>query len=49
VIRPTGFSGTEVAAPLNDFVRRAMSDYRSIPPDEVRVVLVLSGASVLAA
>ncbi len=28
-----GFSGTEVAAALNEFVRRAVRDYRSIPPE----------------
>jgi NADH:ubiquinone reductase (H+-translocating) len=47
VVAGGGFSGTEVAAALNDFVRRAVVHYRSIPPQEVRVVLVHSGASVL--
>jgi NADH dehydrogenase len=47
VVAGGGFSGTEVAAALNDFVRRAVGDYRSIPPEEVRVVLVHSGKSVL--
>jgi len=47
VVAGGGFSGTEVAAALNGFVRRAVRDYRSIPPREVRVVLVHSGASVL--
>lgn len=47
VVAGGGFSGTEVAAALNDFVRRAAHDYRSIPPDDVRIVLVHSGARVL--
>jgi NADH dehydrogenase len=47
VIAGGGFSGTEVAAALNDFVRRAVHDYRSIPSDEVRIILVHSGKSVL--
>ncbi|MGO8905768.1 MAG: FAD-dependent oxidoreductase [Solirubrobacteraceae bacterium] len=47
VVAGGGFSGTEVAAALNGFVRRAVRDYRSIPPGEVRVVLVHSGATVL--
>lgn len=42
-----GFSGTEVAAALNDFVRRAAGAYRSIPPEDVRTVLVHSGRCVL--
>jgi NADH dehydrogenase len=47
VVAGGGFSGTEVAAALNDFVRRAVGDYRSISPEDVRVILVHSGASVL--
>ncbi len=47
VVAGGGFSGTEVAAALNGFVRRAVRDYRSIPPQEVRVVLVHSGRTVL--
>ena len=47
VVAGGGFSGTEVAAALNDFVRRAVRDYRSIPSEEVRIVLVHSGSSVL--
>ena len=48
VVAGGGFSGTEVAAALNDFVRRAVVHYRSLPADDVRVVLVHSGESVLA-
>jgi NADH dehydrogenase len=47
VIAGGGFSGTEVAAALNDFVREAVRHYRSIPPEDVRIVLVHSGESVL--
>jgi NADH dehydrogenase len=47
VVAGGGFSGTEVAAALNDFVRRAVVHYRSISPQEVRVVLVHSGTHVL--
>jgi NADH:ubiquinone reductase (H+-translocating) len=42
-----GFSGTEVAAALNDFVRRAVGGYRSIPHEDVRIILIHSGSSVL--
>jgi NADH dehydrogenase len=47
VVAGGGFSGTEVAAALNDFVRGAVGDYRSIAAEEVRVVLVHSGRRVL--
>lgn len=47
VVAGGGFSGTEVAAALNDFVREAVGHYRSIPPEDVRIVLVHSGTSVL--
>ncbi len=47
VVAGGGFSGTEVAAALNDFVRRAVRDYPSIPQEDVRIVLVHSGTSVL--
>jgi NADH:ubiquinone reductase (H+-translocating) len=47
VVAGGGFSGTEVAAGLNDFVRGAVRDYRSIPLEEVRIVLVHSGSNVL--
>ena len=45
VVAGGGFSGTEVAAALNDFVRRAVGDYRSIPREDVRIVLVHSGSA----
>jgi NADH dehydrogenase len=47
VIAGGGFSGTEMAAALNDFVRGAAQHYRSIPREDVRIVLVHSGTSVL--
>src|SRR5438874_146915 len=47
VVAGGGFSGTEVAAALNDFVRHAVRDYPSIPRDEVRIILVHSGDTVL--
>ncbi len=47
VVAGGGFSGTEVAAALNDFVRRAVGHYRSIPREDVRVILVHGGMSVL--
>ncbi len=43
VVAGGGFSGTEVAAALNDFVLSAVGHYRSIPREEVRIVLVHSG------
>lgn len=47
VVAGGGFSGTEVAAALNDFVRRAVGDYRSLAREEIRVMLVHSGRQVL--
>jgi NADH:ubiquinone reductase (H+-translocating) len=47
VVAGGGFSGTEVAAALNDFLRAAARSYRSIAPDDIRVVLVHSGDYVL--
>ncbi len=42
VIGGGGFSGTEVAAEINDFVRSLVKKYKNIDPKEVRVVLVHS-------
>jgi NADH dehydrogenase len=47
VVAGGGFSGTEVAAALNDFVRAAVGHYRSIPREDVRIVLVHSAKQVL--
>lgn len=48
VVAGGGFSGTEVVAEMNDFVRGACRRvYRTIDPSELRVVLVHSGQRVL--
>src|ERR1700722_9392082 len=47
VVAGGGFSGTEMAAALHDFVRGPAGAYRSIPREEVRIVLVHSGERVL--
>ena len=40
VVAGGGFSGVEVVAELNDFVRRVIKNYPQINPNEVRVVLL---------
>ena len=47
VIAGGGFSGVEVAAELNDFVRRVAKNYRGISQDEIKVKLVHSGDRIL--
>ncbi len=47
VVSGGGFSGVEVAAEMNDFLRRVAKQYRQIDPSEIRVVLVHSGERVL--
>jgi NADH dehydrogenase len=47
VVAGGGFSGVEVAAELNDFVRGVATSYRGIDPAEVRVVLVHSKERIL--
>jgi len=47
VVAGGGFSGVEVAAELNDFVRHVARHYRRIDPKEIRVVLVHSGDDIL--
>jgi len=47
VIAGGGFSGVEVAAELNDFVRHVARHYRRIDPRDIRVVLVHSGDDIL--
>jgi NADH:ubiquinone reductase (H+-translocating) len=42
-----GFSGVEVAAELNDFVREVCKEYRNLDPHEVRVILLHSGDRIL--
>ena len=47
VVAGGGFSGVEVVAELNDFVRGVARTYRSIDPSEIRVVLLHSGDRIL--
>src|SRR5580693_282277 len=47
VVAGGGFSGTEIAAALADFVRGTVDHYRSISRADVRIVLVHSGPKVL--
>jgi len=47
VVAGGGFSGVEVAAELNDFVRSVARHYRRIDPKEIRVVLVHAGDEIL--
>lgn len=47
VIAGGGFSGVEVAAELNDFVRRVARSYRGIDPAEIKVMMVHSGDRIL--
>lgn len=47
VIAGAGFAGAELAGALNDFVHEMLVYYPNIPPDEVEVVTVHSGAHIL--
>src|SRR5437764_10650144 len=47
VVAGGGFSGVEVVAELNDFVRQVAGSYASLNPDELRVVLVHSQDRIL--
>ncbi len=47
VVAGGGFSGVEVAAEMNDFLRRVAKEYRRIDPTAIRVLLVHSGDRVL--
>jgi NADH dehydrogenase len=40
VVAGGGFSGVEVVAELNDFVRAVVKNYRTLDPKELRIVLV---------
>lgn len=42
VVGGGGFSGTEVVAELNDFVRKMAKQYREIDPSDIRVILAHS-------
>ena len=47
VVAGGGFSGVEVIAEINDFVRESVRSFRNIDPSEIRVVLLHAGAVVL--
>ena len=47
VIAGGGFSGVEVAAEIHDFVHYAISDFRGLSDELVRVILVHSGERIL--
>ena len=47
VVAGGGFSGVEVIAELNDFLRGAARHYRNIPREEIRCILVHSGDRIL--
>jgi len=47
VVAGGGFSGVEVVAEINDFVRRVIGNYRSLNAKEVRVVLLQSCDRIL--
>ncbi|MEZ6153529.1 MAG: FAD-dependent oxidoreductase [Pirellulaceae bacterium] len=47
VVAGGGFSGVEVAAEMNDCLRRIAKEYRQIDPRAIRVILVHNGDQVL--
>lgn len=47
VVAGGGFSGVEVVAELNDFVREVIKNYRRLDPAEVRFVLLQSSERIL--
>jgi NADH dehydrogenase len=47
VVGGGGFSGVEVAAELNDFLRSAVRRYRHLSPADIRCILVHSGERIL--
>jgi NADH dehydrogenase len=47
VVAGGGFSGVEAVAELNDFVRAGVKSFRNVRPEEIRVVLLHSGALIL--
>ncbi|MCC7104273.1 MAG: FAD-dependent oxidoreductase [Chloroflexi bacterium] len=47
VVAGGGFSGVEVAAELNDFVRECCGTYRNLRPEHMRVILLHSGERIL--
>ncbi len=47
VVAGGGFAGVETLAALNDFVHDALRYYRNLRPEQIRMVLVHSGAVIL--
>ena len=47
VVAGGGYTGVEVAAEINDFVREATNSYRRVTPEEVKVILLQSGGRIL--
>ncbi|HUG54876.1 MAG TPA: FAD-dependent oxidoreductase [Vicinamibacteria bacterium] len=47
VVAGGGFSGVEVVAELNDFVREVARSYPALDPAEIRIVLLHAGARIL--
>ena len=47
VVGGGGFSGVEVAAEMNDFLREVVLQYRGLKPDEIHVILIHSGERIL--
>jgi NADH dehydrogenase len=47
VVAGGGFSGVELGAELNDFVREVVRDYRGLEPGDIRVLLLHSGKRIL--
>ena len=47
VVAGGGFSGVEVVAELNDFVREVARSYPSLDPREIRIVLLHAGERIL--
>ena len=47
VVAGGGFAGAELAGALNDFSRGILADYPNLRPEELRIILVHSGARIL--
>jgi len=47
VVAGGGFSGVEVIAEMNDFVRRAARQFRNITPHQIKMILLHSGERIL--
>lgn len=47
VVGGGGFSGVEVAAEMNDFLKDVVRQYRGLKPEDIRVILIHSGERIL--